>query len=351
MMITLIISLVALGLILEIISLRRDPSKLKYDISLSSACIEPGVPFEILSIISNTSRLPVSYLEITEIYPSLSQIPENVEIEKGKKAEILIRKTCRLRAFKRKKIAMDVSINKRGIFSFTGDSLKLGDFLGLRVQYLTLMQNRELVVYPEKRDYPEIIEALGRFCGEVAAKRYLIRDPILTIGIREYTGREPKKEIHWLQSARRAELMVRELDYNRQLSACVIMGTDEINFTEEKKLDEICVVARNVCETLVKTGVAVVFFTNAMVMRPVRKHTCWRCEVSASRTGELLEGLGRTVGHVIATLESLLDRACRESDQDTAFIVILPEGGARSEEAVERLRHKTGRDIMIITSK
>ncbi|MDR2572694.1 MAG: DUF58 domain-containing protein [Oscillospiraceae bacterium] len=350
MMITLIISLIALGLILEIISLRRDPSKLKYNIDLSTACTEPGVPFTVHSIISNTSRIPVSYLEITEIYPSLSQIPENVEVEKGKRAELLIKKTCRIRAFKRKKIALDVLINKRGIFTFIGDSFKLGDFLGFRVQYLTLMHSRELVVYPEKRDYPEITEALGRFFGEVSAKRYLIRDPILTVGIREYTGREPKKEIHWLQSARRAELMVRELDHNRQLSACVIMATEEINFTEEEKLDEICAVARNVCETLIKTGVAVIFYTNAMVMRSVRKNTCWRCEVSTGRTGELLEGLGRTVGYAVASLESLLNYACRENNQDTAFIVILPEDGTRGEEAVQRLRHKTGRDALIISA-
>jgi hypothetical protein len=155
------------------------------------------------------------------------------------------------------------------------------------------------------------------------------------------------KEIHWLQSAHRGELMVKEFDYNRQLSVSVLLSVEGCDPWNEDAMDECCAVARAVCETLVGTGVSINFFTNARLKRKAVEDV-WKCEVSTGHTGALLEGLGRASSYACGTLEKLLEYALRESNFDAAFVVILPEGERRGESAANRLRSSTGQEVLVI---
>jgi len=347
-MIALLFVIIALGLILEVISLRRDPNKVKIDSSISEQVTEPGAPFKVQTVITNRSLIPFSYLSVSEVYPAVAKLPESMTFL-TKNDGIYTKMVCRIRGRQRKKLILETSIKKRGIHTFKGDSVEFGDFLGFREFSLRAAYRREIVVYPEKLEHPGLTDALGRFCGDVAAKRYLIRDPILTVGSREYTGREPMKEIHWLQSAHRSELMVREFDYNRQLSVCVILSVEGIDPWGEQEIDECCAIARTVCETLVSAGAAVNFFTNALLRRKEDKEY-WKCEVSSGSTGALLEGLGRASSYGCGPLERLLIYALRENDYDAAFILILPSGEKRGEEAANRLRSSTGQEVLVINA-
>lgn len=345
-MLPLLIVIVAIGMILEAVSLRRDPSMVVLEYELSRRSAEPGELFEVRVSITNNSRVPISYLAVNEIYPLFTDLPENISYRVSYDGAH-VKKFCRISGRKRKKLILETSIKKRGVHVFRGESVEFGDFLGFREISKIVSPRKEIVVYPEKFECRRLTDALGSFCGDLAARRFLIRDPILTVGSREYTGREPMKEIHWLQSAHRGEIMVREYDYTRQLSACVILSVDGIGLNDEEELDGCCAVARTICETLAETGVSVDFFTNARLKR-VSDEEVWKCEVSAGRTGSLLEGLGRVLCYSRCSLWNLLEFAHQESDFDAAFIIILPASEKHGREAMERLRGSSGREVMLI---
>ena len=345
-MITLLIIIVVLCAILEIISLKRDPEKLEFDYAISVPCTEPGVPFNVQAIVTNKSRVPVSYLSVREVFPAAADVPEHL-VYRLRDNDVFIKKVCRLKSSQRKKLTMETSIEKRGVHTFRSDSMEFGDFLGFREILRKIPFFHEIVVYPVRIDYPKLTDALGRFCGDIAAKRYLIRDPILTVGSREYTGREPMKEIHWSQSAHRGELMVREFDYNRQLSVSVILSVYGIDPKDENEVDECCVAARAVCETMIKTGITVKFFSNARLQRKSVIGN-WKCEVSAGRMETLLESLGRASCVACGSFEKLLEYAMLESEFEDAFIIILPPGNKQGTEAIDRLRRLNGQEVMIV---
>jgi len=242
---------------------------------------------------------------------------------------------------------METSIKKRGVHIFTGDYVDFGDFLGFREISRDVTYEQEIVVYPEKFKSQRLANTLAKFTGDVTAKRHLIRDPIITVGCREYTGREPMKEIHWMKSAQRNELVVREFDFNRQISVSVILNVEGINLLDEEGLDGCCAAARTVCESLVEAGAAIRFFTNSkLIQKSVR--TVWQCKVSSGHTGELLEGLGRVSAHYIGSLDKLLDYSLRESDFDSAYIVIMHPDDIRGDGAVHKLRSNTGGEAMLV---
>ena len=345
-MVAILLVIILLGIILEIVSLKRDPSKVDLDCAISAQVTEPGALFKVQTIITNKSLIPFSYLSVKEIFPSVAEVPEGMTSLEKKDGKYTT-KVCRIKGHQRKKLTLETSIEKRGVHSFKGDTIEFGDFLGFREYSKKLSYRQDIVVYPCRFESPGITDALGRFCGDVASKRFLIRDPILTVGCREYTGREPMKEIHWLASAHRGELMVREFDYNRQLSVSVIMSVEGTNPWDEEELDDSCSVARTVCEALVGAGAAVNFFTNARLKRKDDKEV-WKCTVSSEHMGELLEGLGRASSYACGSLEKLLKFALHESNFDAAFVVILPEKDTRGGEAVSLLRSNTGQDAMLV---
>ena len=347
-MLSVFILIIAIGLILEAISLRRDPASLGFDYTISTGITEPGVPFSIHTIVTNKSRLPISYLAINEVFPLATGLPEGM-VYQEKHDGLHSNNICRVSGLQRKKLTLNVSIKKRGVHIFRVNSLSFGDFLGFREIYKTITDYREIVVFPDRLDIPSLSEALADFCGDIAAKRYLIRDPILTAGYREYSGREPMKDIHWLQSARRGELMVREYEYNRQLSVNVILCVSGISPLDEKSLDDACAVTRTICEALLGKGIPLSFFTNALLQHS-GKRDIWNIEVAVGHITGLLEGLGRVMNYSCSSVDNLLEFARRKNDTDAAFIVVFPKLETRDEDAVNQLRRVTGQDVLVINT-
>ena len=346
-MLPFIIILIVLGIIAEVVSLRRDPSLVEHDYSVSVGATEPGRPFTVRSVLTNKSRIPVSYLAVREVYPEVVDIPAGVD-SRATLDGFNIKSICRVKGLERKKLSLDLTIKKRGVHVINGVSIEFGDFLGFRVVLKKSSYQREIVIYPEKLDDPALTQALSSYCGDMASKRFLIRDPILTAGTREYTGREPMKEIHWLQSARRGELMVREFEYNRQPSTCVILCTDGVGADNEAVLDKCCSTARTICEALIKTGVSVDFYTNSFLLRRGR-NDIWKCVVSTGHTNELLEGLGRVTAATCAEAEKLLQYVIRDSDSNAEFIVVLPDDDVHGKELTDSFSRITGRSFTVLS--
>ena len=342
-MIVLLFVIIVIGIILEVASLRRDIYKVEIDSTITPQCVEPGTPFQVHTTLTNKSRLPISYLAIKKVFPLVAQLPESMErvaMIDGLHAEVV----CRISGRSRKKLMYEASIEKRGVHPFSVYAIEFGDFLGFSEISKEVYHRQEIVVYPKRLKSAELADTLGSFCGDIAAKRFLIRDPVLTTGVREYTGREPMKEIHWSKSANRGELMVREFEYCRQLSVCVVLSVEGINYDE---MDRCCEAVRTICESLVEKGVSVSFFTNARLRGKEHKGV-WKCEVSCGRSGGLLEGLGRATIHSCGSFDGMLEFVRHESSHDVAYIIVLPAGEKRGDEAADRLRSSTGQEVVLI---
>ena len=154
------------------------------------------------------------------------------------------------------------------------------------------------------------------------------------------------KDIHWLQSAHRGQLMVREYDYNRQLAAGIILSVDNVGYDDDYVLDGCCSAVRTVSELMIKQGASVSFYTNSRLKR-LEEKSVWSCTATAGHMGGLLEGLGRVSYYAVVPVEKLLEYALRESHYDSVFFIILPSGDKRGESVVDRMRKQTGRELVV----
>ena len=345
-MILTILFILLTGALLELISLRRDQSKLEYSFSTSAARVEPGEVFTADTTMVNHHLLPITYMDVRETFPAAVQFPEGLQAGESEQHAntVVVSNVFRMGGRQRIRRSLPISIEKRGKHLFFDAEAEVGDFLGFTQMEFHYPNYDEVLVYPRRLQSRPLTDALGSFCGEMQAQQFLIRDPILTIGVRDYTGHEPMRDIHWTQTARKGSLMVREFDYNRQLSASVILSISEVSPAEPDRMDLCCSVARTVCETLTDQGVEIDFYTNGRVGRNAA--AIWSCKVTPEKKGSLLEGLSILTGFAGCSTDHLLQMVSRENNMDTAYIVISSELDTKAAAAVAMIHKRTGVETM-----
>ena len=246
---------------LEYMSLRDGAEKLSAELSYSKDVVEPGELFDVELKITNQSRMPVPYIRLKLRLPSVMYIQN----EDGK---LGIRKIDQIKEISLStwlgprqsiNIVIKAQIDKRGRFASSGIDLVSGDFLGLKEKEINFPNPVEIVCVPGKADIEKLKDISGGFPGSISVNRFIHEDPILTLGYREYTGREPIKQISWKRSAQSGQLMVKQFDYTLEQSVNVILNIADAEVSDIEKSYS---VARSVLEQLEAKNIKYAFSTN-----------------------------------------------------------------------------------------
>ena len=205
-----------------------------------------------------------------------------------------------------------------------------------------------MVVAPREAEDQRLTDVLSGFLGDVSVRRFIHEDPVLTTGFREYTGREPMKQISWTQSARGRGLVVKNFDHTAEPRVSVLLNADTQAGNREELLEKCCSMARTVCRILEEQGVPYDFATNADLAGAI-----------GGGSREVGEGLGAS--HFTAVLDCLGRIVCRRAfsgerllakSADTALtrgrILITPSDDFAGSQALERLRGLSGGNLIVL---
>ena len=341
-----LIVILLLAALLEALSLRGGAARADGDFILSKVRAEAGETIELRLTVRNLGRLPISYLAARIGFPLTAALPEEADV-KLDRSLATVTEVFRLWGRQIRSRSLPFTICKRGVHTISGRTLERGDFLGLRLSTARLDCRRIILVYPPRLESGALLEALGSECGELSARRWLLRDPVLTLGVREYTGAEPMHEISWSQTARRGELTVREFDFTRSLNCCVILCVNGLGEDEEDLLDRCCGAARTVCDTLIESGIEATLCTNAALAgyrtAPMRAATA-----SLGRQMNVLDILARVSSASCSSPAELALAALDEKQEAAAFVLIAPHAGDNFTAALDTINARSGFDALAI---
>ena len=324
-----------------------------YDYQCSKLLIEPGEEFEVITTITNSSRRFIPFVKVEEFFP-VELIIHDAQIAtrddlKGNKRYI-----STIYMMPRSKLVRKItaSFDARGRYIFHGGDLKGGDFLGISENIVHHHLFREIVVYPERVATPEITSTMGGFMGDISIRRFIIEDPILTIGSREYTGREPMKAISWSHSARVGHLMVKQFDHTIDPAVSVIF--DIRSFEPDENMaprKEFCFKAvRTVCETLENQNMKYDFITNAMTMDAFSRWSYLNESIGPRHIAIILEGLGRATHSSVEDLREVMETLMHKHEQNRSAILITAKSPTEYGEDVHFLESKFGGKVFIISA-
>ena len=341
-----LIVLLCIAGILEYISLRSGTSSVDASFVLSTQRAEPGLEVELITSVRNISWMPISYYSVQTSFPMSADFPQGASVMREMHSKLL---TDIYRLWPKQRITRSIpfSIEKRGVHAVIGKKVQRGDFLGLQMRGDYLVQRRELLVYPRRLENSALVEALGSYIGEISARRWLIRDPVIPIGVREYTGSEARRTISWSQTARRGELMVREFDYTRSMNCCVLFCVDGLHRDETELLDLCCSAVRTICEELTAKGVDAQLYTNSALIG-YNAETYRMCVAARGKMTDALDMLARATAECVCSAEQMA--ACLDMDSDnTAFLLVAPRADASTERALALLNRGGAVGTMMLT--
>ena len=115
----------------------------------------------------------------------------------------------------------------RGLFRVSGSELVIGDYLGLDSISLPVDPlGATVTVYPRLVELQGLFSDAGRLGG--SGRRLLLRRPagFDFHSVREYTQGESLRRVHWPTTARRGQLMVKELEDTPRDTVVVLLDSD-----------------------------------------------------------------------------------------------------------------------------
>ncbi len=161
----------------------------------------------------NRARRPVRSVLVRERFPALHPTACVLErVEGGSSATVLLRATAR----------------RRGVFEAGPIELECGWPFGLARSRRVADVDSPLVVLPEVTEVSDLpVEVTAGSWAEPRAAAALQGTGTEFVGVREYRPGDPVRAVHWRSSARRDDLVVRELhDEAPGDLLCVLGGRD-----------------------------------------------------------------------------------------------------------------------------
>lgn len=238
-MVWFLVCLIGITYIINKITLNYGYNELEYRMEIRQKTAEIGEKIEITSIVENNKLLTVSFLKVNEIFPVGFSIKEN-------------NYNLFIMPYQRVKRTYSLHVEKRGIYQIKDVFLTLGDFIGLETIKRHLEAPQEIIIFPKKIELDKSIVPVGSLNGDISVKRWILDDPLMTIGIREYTGNEPERYIHWPSSLKYDNLMVKNFDFTSDNSVMIALNIETMKPcwkpAEEELIEKVISIARSVME-------------------------------------------------------------------------------------------------------
>jgi hypothetical protein len=310
-----------------------------YDNHPSRNVVEPGESFDALCELRNEKWLPELFLQVSMQVPKEAGVPLN-----------RVNKSFYMMPYQKLVSPIPLTLPRRGRFIFRGATVMGGDFFGIdarQKQYDTLC---EVVVLPERVSVPGLDRILSGFLGELSVNRFIMPDPVLAIGVREYTGREPMKDISWTHSARAGQLTVKRYDHTVELTVTVVLNLETPKTTPPDTKERCFSFSRRVCEELERRGIPYGFRTNAVAVGAVGMWHKINDGLGPLHLSAILEGLGRGTYETGESFASLAEKALRKSEQGRAFVVITPAKMPEHKPVIQRLHARSGIRVLVINA-
>lgn len=255
---------------------------------------------------------------------------------------------------------------KRGIFFTENVTLVTGDLLNYGVNSIAAPVHANLVVYPQTIDIDDLFVAVNPLQGDRIVKRWIIDDPFIVSGPKDYTPGDPPNRIHWPATARCGKLMVKKNEFTSQQSLTVLLNMQsrlyENSFVVNTQEAEFGIkVAATIFDRAFKEGIPVRFATNGCISSDARQAIFTGEAADKDHFSALYRILAGLLMKNVKDFETLLDEVipvventeiiivtaylskmiCRQSDflaasGNTVSIVLLDtacEAGARPENA------------------
>jgi uncharacterized protein (DUF58 family) len=315
----------------------------------------PNEKIEIVDEITNKKLLPLPWVSVEA---KMSRYLVSVVDEHVPNEDQFHQTLFSLLPYQQIKRRHHMIVKKRGVYQLASVALTLGDMFGFSDTYQSHETTGKLIVYPKlyrKNSLPSDVQV---FLGEQTVNRWIIEDPFLKIGTRDYQVGDASHKINWKQTAKRRELQVNEHDHTRELDLTIVLNIDQsddiwLPINDEALFEESLSIVGSMFYQLNQQAAPFSFVTNAVTINQ-RQPELNAFKVLDKGTGQAHFQRGLTVlsyliperqHHFKHVLDDLIQRSTSET-----LVILTPVMTEAIITRVEALK-KTGNRVTLIPLK
>ena len=309
---------------------------------------EPGQTVTWSATVDNYSRLPIPFVRLVQDFPGEARaVADQAWLNDHCQKNLFswyaeYRMTLRGRRSITRQV--QVTFADRGVYKLGTWQLSAGDLLGFR-EARSHGGGQKIVVMPRHSGQRSAIDAVGGFLGDVSVRRFILEDPILTVGFRDYTGREPLRAISWNRTARTGSLQVKQYDHTAEHHVVVLLNTEG---ADGAQLEECLRLTRSVCEKLEQRKIPYGFRTNANLPGPVGKVHAMVEGLGQRHLNTILYGLGGADGTCFHSFRYLTRQTLKNRKSNESYIVITPDDKGAARSCILALSNAVGTRVCVL---
>lgn len=220
----LLLVLLALGSLQAFVFGRFGFKKLSYTREFSKRSVYEGETVELVEQIVNRKLLPIPWLRVeSRISPDLrfQTAQEEREISEDEQYH---KSVFYLGPYSRVTRRHTIKCLRRGDYQLRTVDATLGDLINFGRANRQMQVGAHLLVYPRLLTDDEIDMPSRKWQGDMVVRRWIMPDPFLVGGMREYRAGDPMRSVHWGASARTGRLQVKTYDYTADPRLMVVLN-------------------------------------------------------------------------------------------------------------------------------
>jgi uncharacterized protein (DUF58 family) len=214
-----------------------------------------------------------------------------------------------------------------------------GEPLGLVKVVLRFPLSLELLVYPREVPYEELPLPSHSWLGSIAVKRWIVEDPFLTAGVRDYQPGDSFRSVNWKATARTGSLQVHRRDHtaDHRLVICLNLEVTPSMWntvTQPERIEMGIRYAATVAAYAISQGIATGLLEHGETKAPIRISPLG----GAIHHERLLASLAKLQLESAVNMDYLLDREAEAGTTQTDFLIITCHRGDKLAYAADRLK-------------
>ncbi|MFX3635193.1 MAG: DUF58 domain-containing protein [Candidatus Pristimantibacillus sp.] len=232
-----------------------------------SSCFR-GEQIELIEQLSNEKWLPVPWLRVESQLSSklIFQHQDNLDVSSGELSQNH-KSFFTLMPYTKITRRHRIICSKRGWYKLQSVSLTGGDLLGLNQQLKQILLQGELIVYPVPAEVPVNELPSHSWQGDISVRRWIIEDPFVITGARDYRSGDTYKQVNWKATARAGRLQVHQYDFTADRKLMIYLNVEDKDsmwrtVTNADLIEQGIEWAAGAAQTVIQSGMEVGFGAN-----------------------------------------------------------------------------------------
>lgn len=319
-------------------------SKISYERRFQKKACFRGDQVELIERLSNGKWLPVPWLRVESQLSAFLRFQhlDNFAVSSGKLSQNH-KSFFSLKPYTKVTRTHRFTASRRGWYRLQTVTLTGGDLLGLTSATRTITLSGELIVYPKPAEVPAHQLPYHSWHGELSVRRWIVSDPFVVAGAREYRPGDNFKQVNWQATARTGKLQVHQHDFTADRRLMIYLNVDDAEgmwraVTNEALIERGIEWAAGAAEAVIASGCEAGFSAN-MPLLGERDSVRMEPRGGHEQLIGILEAMAKLEIERTELFDKLLEREAQSGYRDMDMLIISAYWNETLELAAEQLRY------------